>query len=364
MKNFFTFSLILFCSLQSFAANAADTYKIDPNHTSVIWSANHFGFSSPSGKFSDIEGTITIDENNLQQSSVEITIKTSSMTTGFSKFDEHLKGSDFFNVASFPTAKFVSTSIVPSSKTNARVNGKLTFLGITQFISLDVKLNKKGLNPINQKQTIGFSATANIRRSDFKMNFGLPNISDNVKLTIEAEGIIANLYSPNAIPEWKIIPSQSKIEFQARQDNSIISGSFKKFDGQIIFDRSRNDNSKIAIEIDTGSVDISFLEALETLKSSPWLAVQDFPKAIFTADQFVPMNNNSFRAIGKLSIKGKVAPVTLDFTLNKYSNEYALATGTATIKRSDFAIGDRDIKKANDVQDQVVVTVTISASRK
>jgi polyisoprenoid-binding protein YceI len=345
-------------------ANAADIYKLDPSHTSVLWSAGHFGFSNPSGKFSNIEGTISIDENDPQKSSVDVMIKMDSLTTGLTKFDEHLKGRDFFDITNFPSAKFSSTSVMSIGKNAVRVAGNLTLLGITKLVTFDAKLNKKGLNPITQRKTVGFSGSGIIKRSDFKMNFGLPGISDNIKLTIEAEGIFDATNSSSAtVPQWKIIPETSKIAFEATQNNASITGSFKKFDGTIFFHPYHTLESKVEIEVDTTSVETSFAEAMETLQDSTWLAVKTFPKAIFRANKFIPMNKNSFRSIGTLTIKDKTVPINLDFTLDEFTKTTAKATGMTTIKRSAFGIGNVDVKKANGVENEVVITFTINAEK-
>ena len=164
-----------------------EKYKLDPFHTSVTWSASHFGFSKPSGKFTDIDGEIVLDEKNPKKSFVNITIKTSSINTGLEKFDQHLKSVDFFNVEKFPTATFVSKNVVVTGKNTAKVEGDFTLLGITKPITIDVKLNKLGTHPFTQKKTVGFSAKAKIKRSEFGMNYAVPGVSDNVDLMIELE---------------------------------------------------------------------------------------------------------------------------------------------------------------------------------
>lgn len=188
MKKIFA-TLVALTFLAS-AANA-ETYKFDPNHTTVNWSANHFGFSNPTGKFTEFEGALNLDEKNPQKSSLDVIIKIDSLNTGLSKFDKHLKSADFFNVDKFPTAKFVSTSIVLSNKTNAKVQGDLTLHGVTKPVTLNVKLNKIGKNPFTQVQTAGFSATTTIKRSEFGIEYGVPGIADEIKLVIEAEANIA-----------------------------------------------------------------------------------------------------------------------------------------------------------------------------
>ena len=374
MKKFLPkFSPILAIFFCTFSAHATEIYKFDTNHTSINWSANHFGFSSPSGKFTDVDGTLTLDEASPQNSLVEIIIKTDSISTGNSKFDEHLKSPDFFYTEKFPTAKFVSTSVTPFGKTSAKVQGNLTLLGITKPVTLNVKVNKIGLNPINQKKTAGFSATTSIKRSQFGMEFGLPGISDEVKIAIESELTFAlagsnmpykNDIAAATVDEWKIIPSKSKLEFRAIQENSSITGSFKKFDGKINFDKNQLTKSKIQIDIDTTSIDISFNEALETIKNAAWLSVQTFPKATFTATRFTNLSaQKTFRADGMLTIKDKTIATPVEFILEEYSQTNARAVGKTTIKRSAFLVGDRDPKKANGVKDEIEITFTINAER-
>ncbi|MFM7620010.1 MAG: YceI family protein [Alphaproteobacteria bacterium] len=162
-------------------------YEIEPNHTSVLWIADHLGFSKSSGKFNKIEGNILFDEKKPENSSTEITIKTNGIVTGIEKFDDHLKGKDFFDVKNFAVAKFVSKKITISGKNKGKILGDITILGITKPITLDVTFNKSATNPINNKPTIGFSATASLNRSNFGIKYALPNVPDKVNLIIEVE---------------------------------------------------------------------------------------------------------------------------------------------------------------------------------
>lgn len=171
----------------AFSAFAADTYKLDPSHSSVIWNANHFGFSSPHGIFSMAEGTVTLDKDAPAKSSVNVTINTGELYTGNKKFDDHLKSKDFFNVGEFPKATFISYKVEKTGDKTAKVTGNLTLLGVTKPVTLDVTLNKEGEHMMTKKPTIGFSATGVIKRSDFGMKFGVPGVSDEVALQIEAE---------------------------------------------------------------------------------------------------------------------------------------------------------------------------------
>jgi polyisoprenoid-binding protein YceI len=168
-------------------AFAADTYTFDPTHTSVIWSATHFGKSAPHGIFSNIEGTLTLDEAAPEKSAFDVKIPTGMIATGIAKFDEHLKSPDFFNVEKFPEATFKSTKVEKTGDKTAKVTGDLTLVGVTKPVVLDVTFNDKGPNPMNNKETVGFSATTTIKRSDFGIKYALPHVSDDVPLIIEAE---------------------------------------------------------------------------------------------------------------------------------------------------------------------------------
>ena len=377
-------ALATIASLQlSTTANAADRYTFDPNHTNITWSANHFGFSNPSGKFNDVEGFIILDEKNPAKSSVDVTIKIASLQTGIEKFNNHLKTDDFFDVEKFTTARFVSEKIELLGKNKAKIRGQLTLHGATKPITLNAKLNKIGIISFTQVKTAGFSADATIKRSEFGINFGIPGVSDEVKIHIEAEGffdkvVAANNFSIPAIIKnfslissasaaeptaaaWKIIPQNSKLEFKTTQDKSTVSGEFSKFEGKINFDPKQLAGSKIAITIDTASINSSFKEAIEALKTAEWLASTTNPKATFVSNKFVKIDDKKFRAEGNLTIKGKTVPTNLNFILTEFSANKAVATGSTIIKRSDFGIGNKDVGKANGVKEEVEIQFTINA---
>ncbi len=172
-------------------AHAADSYQFDPMHTNIVWHASHFGFSSPSGHFGIKEGKLVLDEKSPDKSEVNVTIDASSLVTGFDKFDDHLKGEDFLDTAKFPEAVFKSTKVELSgdSKT-AKVSGDFTLHGVTKPVVLDVTLNKMGEHPMNQKKTVGFSATTTIKRSEFGIEKYTPGVSDDVTISIEAEASV------------------------------------------------------------------------------------------------------------------------------------------------------------------------------
>ncbi len=356
-KILLSFLFIIFSHLNYVLAT--DIYKIDPNHINIVWQADHFGFSSPYGKFNDVEGEVVLDEKEPQNSSVKIVIKANSINTGIERFDNHLKTSDFFNTDQFPEIIFESSSIQSNSNNSGVIRGYLTLLGIKKSIELQVKLNKIGLNPISQKKTIGISAFAKIKRSDFNMKYGLPGIGDVVKINIEAEAIYVNeadkIKQDNNKDYWQVDPKTSILEFSLLHDSSEIVGIFKKYKSKIIFDKNNLEKSLIEVEVDMKSIDIRFAEALEIAKNEQWLAVEKFPTAIFKSNKITPVaGKDSYFAKGELIIKNKKLPIDLNFTAKLESDgKKAKVSGSTILPRNLFDIGNkdyRDKKISNNVQ--------------
>jgi polyisoprenoid-binding protein YceI len=179
-------AVVLFTASTMTAQAAPQTFTLDPNHTTVLWHINHFGFSNPTGKW-QANGTLVLDETKPQDSKVDVTIKTATLDTGIPALDEHLRSKAFFDTEQFPTATFVSDKVKITGKTTAMVSGMLTVHGISKPITLAVTLNKVGVNPITNKQAVGFSAKTTIKRSEFGMTTLIPGLSDEVKVDIESE---------------------------------------------------------------------------------------------------------------------------------------------------------------------------------
>src|SRR5579862_6415603 len=146
---------------------ASETFTLDPDHTYVLWHINHFGFSTQAGKWYINQGNLLLDQNNPQKSKVNATFQLADIVTGIPELDKHLKGKLFFNVSQFPIATFASNKVIITGKNTAKVIGTLTLHGISKQITLNVKLNQSGINPITNKMTYGFSANTEIKRSDF-----------------------------------------------------------------------------------------------------------------------------------------------------------------------------------------------------
>jgi len=170
------------------SALAADGYTIDPAHTFPHFTISHLGFSTMHGRFDKTSGKVSLDRA-AKSGSVDIAIETASISTGFAKRDEHLRGPDFFNAAEFPAISYKSTAVHFKGDTPVSVDGNLTISGVSKPVSLNIDAFNCGTNPMSKKDTCGAAASAQIKRSDFGVKYGLPNVGDDVKLEFEIEAI-------------------------------------------------------------------------------------------------------------------------------------------------------------------------------
>lgn len=165
-------------------------YKIDPTHTATVFTWNHFGFSTPSANFSDIQGTISVDNAKPADSSVNVTILLSSLNTNVKALDEHLKTPDFFDAEKYPNITFKSTKVQALGKNKYKITGNLTVKDVTKPVVLDAVLNKQGEHPMTKAQSIGFNATTSFNRSAFGVGAYVPNVGDKITVNITTEASI------------------------------------------------------------------------------------------------------------------------------------------------------------------------------
>ena len=167
-------------------ARAAD-YVIDLSHSHVVFMVDHLGFAKMIGLFTDFGGTFSFDPANVGASKLKVSIKTDSLQTQFAARDSDLKGADWFNVTEFPEMTFVGTSYAKKDDQHGTIKGNLTLHGVTKPVTLDVVLNKVGQNPLDKKNSAGFSARGKLKRAEFGMKAYLGPIGDEVDLIIEIE---------------------------------------------------------------------------------------------------------------------------------------------------------------------------------
>jgi polyisoprenoid-binding protein YceI len=171
----------------TFSAQAADTYTLDPTHTSIVFIVNHLGFSDYQGRFGGVTGELVLDRENASASSASITVDLNQIDSGVEALDNHMKTADFFDVANYPTATFTSTSVELVGDNAATVTGDLTILGQTKPLVLDVTLSGEGSHPMTGDEVVGFSAAGVVTRSDYGMNYLIPGVGDEVTLQISSE---------------------------------------------------------------------------------------------------------------------------------------------------------------------------------
>ena len=197
-----TLTTLVLASLPVFAADGAkvpgyERYDIDASHSGVVFGWNHFGFSNPTARFDQIEGSVLLDQADLTKSSISVTLPLASLDTGVAKLDETLKSPDFFDATRYPTITFKSTKVEKTGENSLKIIGDLTVHGVTKPVTLDAKVNKIGIFEIPgvvKAQTAGFDATTVIKRSDFGVARYVPAVSDEipVRITLDAKQAQAN----------------------------------------------------------------------------------------------------------------------------------------------------------------------------
>lgn len=182
----------------------AASYTLDPGHTQVLFSWNHFGFSNPSAQFGTVEGSLEYDQANPTKASLSVTIPLASVNSNVAKLNEHLQSPDFFDAAKFANATFKSTKVEKgASADHLKVTGDLTLHGVTKPVVLDVTVNHVGEHPMRKAAAAGFDASTTIKRSDFGISKYVPNVSDEIKIHITTEAIDAKAYAESLKPQPK-----------------------------------------------------------------------------------------------------------------------------------------------------------------
>ena len=159
-------------------------YKIEPNHTRVLFSVSHMGFTTYYGEFVGASGTLSLDPANIGASHLDVSVPIGGILTPSDRLDTELKGADWFNAAQFPAMTFHSTAITSTGPDTAEVTGDLTLHGVTKQVTLKAKFNAAGVNPLDKAYTAGFEVRGHISRSDFGVTKYVPLVGDDVHLII------------------------------------------------------------------------------------------------------------------------------------------------------------------------------------
>ena len=178
----------------SLAASAASSaWQIDPQHSSAQFAVRHLGLSTVRGAFSELSGTVLLDDQDISKSSVEVTIDVNTVDTREPDRDKDLRSERFFDVTHFPTMTFKSKKVEQVAPGKLRVTGDLTIHGTTKEVVLDVDGLTAPVKDPWGNQRVAASATTKINRQDYgvKWNAKLDNggvvVGDDVNITIDVE---------------------------------------------------------------------------------------------------------------------------------------------------------------------------------
>ena len=171
----------------------AATWQIDPDHSSFQFKVRHLMVSNVKGDFTKVKGVVTIDERDIANLKLEITIDAASVNTGHAKRDEHLRNADFFDVAKHPTITFVSKRAEKAGMDRLKVIGDLTMHGVTREVTVDVEgPTQEVKDPLGNFRR-GATATTKINRKDFGLTWnrvletGGVVVGEDVDIFVEIE---------------------------------------------------------------------------------------------------------------------------------------------------------------------------------
>jgi polyisoprenoid-binding protein YceI len=179
-------TLALALPLSAFAAD--ETYVLDSTHSQPMFEVSHMtGFSLQRGVFSKSSGTVVLDRA-ARKGSIDVSIDTASVRSLNESLDTNLKGENFFNVTKYPTMTFKSSKLLFDGDNVVGAEGELTMIGVTKPVTVKVANFMCGEQPFNKKPLCGAEVTANIKRSEWGMKYGIPkSVGDEVKITIPVE---------------------------------------------------------------------------------------------------------------------------------------------------------------------------------
>ena len=174
--------------MQTSQAAGMETYIVDATHSAALFQVKHFGISFVSGRFTDLSGTIRLDREDPNNSSVEIVIRTASVNTDLKKRDDHLRNADFLDVKKYPTMSFKSSQVRKIDDNSGEITGSFNLHGVTRTITTTVTFLGEVDVPWDQHRA-GFETSFNIKRSDYGMDKILGPAGDNIKITLFVEAM-------------------------------------------------------------------------------------------------------------------------------------------------------------------------------
>ncbi|MFN3597675.1 MAG: YceI family protein [Rubricoccaceae bacterium] len=178
------------------ASEGAVTYALDAAHTSVAFRIRHMGVAYVPGRFTDFDGQVTFDPENLAATQVRATVQVASVNTAVAMRDDHLRSADFFEAETYPEMTFTSTGATPTGPNTFRLSGDLTIKGTTRPVTFEATAAGPIADP-RAGSRVGFHATTTIDRRDFGITWGqtmpsgVPSVGHQVQIILDVEGVPA-----------------------------------------------------------------------------------------------------------------------------------------------------------------------------
>lgn len=163
------------------------SYKIDSQHTSVIFKISHMGLSTFVGRFNQVDASLEFDPENIAKAKLSAVINIASIDVNNKELENSLRGSSWFDSDKYPQAFFTTTSVQVIDAKRAQFTGALNLHGVTRPIVIDVIFNGGAYNLLTGHYTLGFSAVSSFKRSAFAMDYLIPVVADDVDIEIFAE---------------------------------------------------------------------------------------------------------------------------------------------------------------------------------
>ncbi|MCQ4165246.1 YceI family protein [Tahibacter harae] len=201
----------LLLSLTSLTAAADDTrWRLDTVHTQIQFSIDHQGFNRSLGQFKLREGALVFDEKDWSSARVTASVDTASLYLGDAKWEETVRSWRYLNAERWPLAQFRSLSVQRGEGNSGVIHGELELHGQRRPLDIAFRFNKLANDPYTFKRTVGFSATATLRRSDFGMDKVLSAIGDEVQLRLEVTAVRDKDAEPGSPPAGDTSPTPAQ----------------------------------------------------------------------------------------------------------------------------------------------------------
>jgi polyisoprenoid-binding protein YceI len=165
----------------------AGSYRIDPEHASLLFKLDHLGFSQLVGRFDAFDATLDFDPAQPAAARLTVVVEVASIDLDLPAFEEELRGPGWLDAGRFPEARFESRGIAITGEATGRVEGELALHGARAPVTLEVTFNGAGDSLLTGRYTLGFAASGTLRRSDFGLGAYAPAVGDEVVLEIHAE---------------------------------------------------------------------------------------------------------------------------------------------------------------------------------